>query len=123
MTSICYFISDLRLQDVSRLRKRTKHWLHKREYQVDKFLSPKGPIKFSPHSQLLQYPKDDYYSYVLMQFKHYLLCKLCYYSRFICMISPKLQRTSMSISRISHFLDPLLFTGRSIHLRLVTSTL
>ena len=63
MTSICYFISDLCLQDVSRPSKRTKYWLHKQEYQIDKLLSPKGPIKFSPHYQLLQNPKGDYYSH------------------------------------------------------------
>ena len=42
------------------------------KYQIDKFLSLKGPIKSSPHSQLLQNPKRDYYSNVMMQFKHYL---------------------------------------------------
>ena len=83
MTSICYFISDLCLQDVNRHSSRTKYWLHLQEYQIDKFLSPKGPDKSSPHSQLLQNPKDDYYCNVMMQFKHYLPCKLCHYSSFI----------------------------------------
>ena len=78
------------------------------EYQIDKFLSPKGLIKSSPHFQLLQNPK--------VQFKHYLPCKLCYCSSFICMTSSKLWPTSYKV-------DPLLFTGRSIHLRLVPSTL
>ena len=78
------------------------------EYQIDKFLSPKGLTKSSPHFQLLQNPK--------VQFKHYLSCKLCYCSSFICMTSSKLWPTSYKV-------DPLLFTGRSIHLRLVPSTL
>ena len=96
MTSICYFISDLCLQNVNRPSKKTKYWLHMQEYQNDKFLSPKGPIKSSPH---LQNPKDDYYSNVIIQFKHYVPCKLCYYSSFVCMTSSKLWTTSMSISQ------------------------
>ena len=83
MTSICYLVSDLCLQDVNRTSKRTKYWLHTREYKIDKFLSQKGPIKSSPYSQLLQNPKGDYYNNVMMQFKHYLPCQLCYYGSFI----------------------------------------
>ena len=98
MTSISYFISDLCLQDVNRPSKRTKYWQHTQEYQIDKSLSPKRPIKSSPQSQLLQNPKGDYYSNFTMQFKH-LPCKLCCYSSFICMTSPKLWTTSMSISQ------------------------
>ena len=81
MASICYFICDLCLQDVNSPNKRTKYWLDMWQYQIDKFLSPKGPIKSSPHSQLLQNPKGDYYSNAMMQFKHYSPCKLCYNSR------------------------------------------
>ena len=90
-----------------------------REYQIDEFLSPKGSIKSSPHSQLFQNPKGDYYNNVIMQFKH-LLCKLCYYSSFICMTSSKLLTTS---AFLAYKVDPLLFTGRNIHLRLISSML
>ena len=63
--------------------KRTKYWVHTREYKIDKFLSQKGPIKSSPYPQLLQNPKGGYYNNVMMQFKHYLPCQLSYYGRFI----------------------------------------
>ena len=121
---ICYFISDLCLQDVNRLSKGTKYWLHMQEYQADKFLSPKEPIKFSPHSQLLQNPKGDYYSNVMMQFKHYLPSKLCYYSSFddLYDITKITDNFNVHFSTfLAYKVDPLLFTGRNIHLRLVPS--
>ena len=57
MTSIYYFICGLCLYDVIRPSKKRKCWLQMKKYQIDKFLFPKGSIKFSPHSQLLQTPK------------------------------------------------------------------
>ena len=70
--------------------KRTKYWLHTQEYKFDKFLSHKGPM--------LQNPNGDYYN-VMMHFKYYLPCKLCYHGSFICMTSSKLETTSRSISQ------------------------
>ena len=78
--------------------KRTKYWLHTPEYQINKFLSPKAPIKSSPYFKLLQNPKVDYYNNVMMQFKYYLPCVSCCYDSFIRMTSPKLRTNSMSIS-------------------------
>ena len=72
-----YFTGDLCLHNVKVKSKMTKYWLHTREYQIDKFLPPKGPIKSSPNSQLLKNPKGDYCN-VMVQFKHDLPCKLCY---------------------------------------------
>ena len=125
MTSICYFISDLCLQDINKPSMRTKHWLHMQEYQIDSFCPKKNPIKSTPHSQLLQNPKSDYYSNVMMQFKHYFPCKLCYYSSFICTTSSKLQRTSTSLSQpFKHIQSRPFIIHRQDHpLRLVPSKL
>ena len=124
MLSICFFISDLCLQDVNRPDNRTKYWLHTWEYKIDMFLSQKRPIKSSPHSQLLQNPKSDYYNNFMMHFKHYLPCKLYYYGSFICVTSSKLQTTSMSISRPFWHVKwtfRLLLTGSNIHLKLASA--
>ena len=88
------------------------------------FCPQKRPIKSSPHSQLLQNPKSDYYNNFMMHFKHYLPCKLCYCGSFICVTSSKLRTTSMSISQPFWHIKwtfRILLTGSSIHLKLVSA--
>ena len=107
------------LQGVNRPSKRTKYWLCKNT-KLTSFCPKKGPIKSSPHSQLLQNPKLDYYNNVMLQFKHYLPCKLCYYCNFVCMTSSsKLQKTLISISRLFlHKYGPFIIHRQELSLKI-----